>query len=64
MNKRIFISHASEDKLEFVAPLAKALLGANFDVWYDEYEIKPGLSIRQTIDSGLFCLDIGLLVLI
>ena len=63
MNKRIFISHASEDKLEFVAPLAKALLGANFDVWYDEYEIKPGLSIRQTIDRGLMCCDIGLLVL-
>lgn len=63
MNKRIFISHASEDKLEFVAPLANELINASFDVWYDEYEIKPGLSIRQSIDRGLICCDIGLIVL-
>lgn len=62
-NKRIFISHASEDKDNYVRALAKILCENNFDVWYDEYEIQPGISIRQSIDKGLRACDIGLIVL-
>ena len=63
INNRIFISHASEDKEIYVRNLANELKRSNFDVWYDEYEIKPGMSIRQSIDNGLAVCDIGLVVL-
>lgn len=36
MNKRLFISHASEDKDSFVRQLASALQDSGIDVWYDE----------------------------
>jgi hypothetical protein len=58
----IFISHASEDKDGFVRPLAEALL-RKFDVWYDEYELKIGDSLRGKIDEGLHKADYGVVVL-
>jgi len=63
MNKRLFISHASEDKQPFVRELAEAFRTVNIDVWYDEYEIKLGMSIRESVDKGLSSCDIGLLIL-
>ena len=62
MNKRLFISHASEDKDSFVRQLASALQDSGIDVWYDEYEIKPGMSIRESVDRGLASCDVGILV--
>ena len=35
----IFISHASEDKDDFVRPLAQALVEEGLSVWYDEFEL-------------------------
>ena len=35
-----FISHATEDKEEFVRPLARALEQAGFKIWYDEFALK------------------------
>lgn len=56
----VFISHASEDKKDFVEPLAEALKKAGINIWYDSYEIGWGNSIRQSIDKGLinsrFCI--------
>lgn len=56
----VFISHASEDKKDFVEPLAEALKEAGINIWYDSYEIGWGNSIRQSIDKGLinsrFCI--------
>lgn len=56
----VFISHASEDKGDFVEPLARALQEAGIDTWYDSDQIGWGQSIRQSIDKGLinsrFCL--------
>ncbi|MBE1555662.1 TIR domain-containing protein [Sporosarcina limicola] len=56
----VFISHASEDKDDFVEPLARALQEAGIDTWYDSDQIGWGQSIRQSIDKGLinsrFCL--------
>ena len=49
----VFISHASEDKDEIVRPLAIALRNAGLTVWYDEFELKIGDSLRQKIDKGL-----------
>ena len=64
MNKRdFFISHASEDKDEFVRPLALALIAQGKSVWYDEYEIQVGDSIRERIDDGLARSSYGVVVL-
>lgn len=56
----VFISHASEDKDDFVEPLAKALQAANINTWYDSDQIGWGQSIRESIDRGLinsrFCI--------
>ena len=49
----IFLSHASEDKEDFVRPLAARLKENNIKAWYDEFEIQWGDSIRESIDEGL-----------
>lgn len=49
----VFVSHASEDKEEFVKPLVEALKGAGYKVWYDEFTLKVGDSLRRSIDNGL-----------
>ena len=49
----VFISHASEDKEEVVRPLANALRKAGLKVWYDEFELHIGDSLRRKIDQGL-----------
>ena len=49
----VFISHASEDKDEFVKPLVEALQKAGYKVWYDEFTLKIGDSLRRSIDHGL-----------
>lgn len=38
----VFISHASEDKKEFVAPLVEKLQDAGITVWYDALELQWG----------------------
>lgn len=58
----VFISHASEDK-EFVRPLAEALRAQRLAVWYDEFEPRPGMSLRESIDRGLLTSQFGIVVL-
>lgn len=59
----VFISHASEDKDNFVRHLAEALKSHGLDVWYDEMTLKIGDSLRQKIDKGLANSRVGLVVL-
>lgn len=59
----VFISHASEDKDEVVRPLAAALRVQGLEVWYDEYELKIGDSLRRKIDNGLARSKFGIVVL-
>lgn len=59
----VFISHASEDKDEVVRPLATALLEGGLSVWYDEFELKIGDSLRRKIDRGLAKSRFGIVVL-
>lgn len=59
----VFISHASEDKDEFVRPLANALINQGLNVWYDEMTLRIGDSLRQKIDKGLANSRVGLVVL-
>ena len=58
-----FISHASEDKENFVRPLAASLVEAGCKVWYDETVLKPGDSLRRCIDKGLVDSRFGLIVI-
>jgi len=58
-----FISHASEDKEKVVRPLAKALDRMGFHIWYDEFELKVGDSLRQSIDKGLINSRYGIVIL-
>ena len=59
---KLFISHASDDKKDFVEPLVAALEIAGFAVWYDKYELNIGDSLRQKIDQGLKDCDFGVVV--
>lgn len=59
----VFISHASEDKDDFVRPLATALINEGLNVWYDEMTLRIGDSLRQKIDKGLANSRVGLVVL-
>ncbi len=59
----VFISHASEDKDDVVRPLAAALKQENLSVWYDEFELRIGDSLRRKIDQGLASSRVGLVVL-
>jgi hypothetical protein len=59
----VFISHASEDKDEVVRPLAVALVERGLKVWYDEFELKIGDSLRRKIDKGLAHSRFGIVVL-
>lgn len=59
----VFISHASEDKEEFVRPLASALMAHGLNVWFDEMTLRIGDSLRQKIDRGLANSRVGLVVL-
>jgi len=59
----VFISHASEDKDSVVRPLAHALTNGGLAVWYDEFELRIGDSLRRKIDSGLAKSRFGIVVL-
>lgn len=59
----VFISHASEDKDAVVRPLAHALSKSGLSVWYDEFELKIGDSLRRKIDTGLAKSRFGVVVL-
>ena len=59
----VFISHTSEDKEDVVRPLATALRDAGLSVWYDEFELRIGDSLRRKIDKGLANSRFGVVVL-
>jgi hypothetical protein len=59
----VFISHATEDKDEVVRPLAHALRERSVNVWYDEFELRVGDSLRRKIDAGIARSRFGLVIL-
>jgi len=58
-----FISYASEDKDDVARPLAKELKKLGFSVWFDEFSLKVGDSLRRTIDRGLRLSRFGVIIL-
>ncbi|MDP1701157.1 MAG: toll/interleukin-1 receptor domain-containing protein [Aestuariivirga sp.] len=63
MTHDVFICHASEDKEDFVRPLAELLRQQHIDVWYDEFSLSVGDSLTQKIDEGLVKSKFGIVVL-
>lgn len=59
----VFISHASEDKEELVRPLAEELRRRSVEVWYDEFTLTAGSSLRRAIHAGLAKSRYGVIVL-
>ena len=59
----VFISHTSEDKDDVVRPLVLALQAAGLSVWYDEFELRIGDSLRRKIDKGLASSRFGVVIL-
>jgi len=59
----LFICHASLDKPHFVEPLAKALKRRDLEIWYDDFSLKPGDSVRRAIEHGIRDSSAGLVVL-
>lgn len=58
-----FICHASEDKDVFVRPLAEKLRESHLEIWYDEFSLKVGDSLRESIDKGLSKCRFGIVIL-
>ena len=59
----VFISHASEDKADFVNPLVEKLQNLGISVWYDTLELQWGKSLREQIDNGIKRSKFAILVL-
>ena len=58
-----FISHASEDKEEFVRPLANELIKLGFKVWYDEKTLRIGDSLFEEISNGIKKSNFGIVII-
>ena len=63
MTYDFFICHASEDKESFVRELANLLDAKGAAVWYDEFALKVGDSLRREIDRGLANSKFGVVIL-
>jgi hypothetical protein len=48
-----FISHDSKDKEHIARPIAQKLSSRLCTVWYDEYSMKVGDSLRNSIEKGI-----------
>lgn len=59
----VFISHASEDKETVARPLAEALARQGVKVWYDDFTLTIGDSLRRKIDEGLSRSTFGIVIL-
>lgn len=59
----VFLSHASEDKDAFARPLAKELRANGMRVWFDEFTLRIGDSLRRSIDKGLANSRFGVVVI-
>ena len=49
----LFISYASEDRATVARPLAELLRALGVTVWFDEFELQVGDSLREKVDRGL-----------
>jgi hypothetical protein len=50
---RLYLAHASEDHETLAKPLAHTLMANGIDVWFDEWEVRTGNSLRRKMEEGL-----------
>lgn len=50
---RLYLAHASEDHEPLARPLALRLMANGIAVWFDEWEIRTGDSLRRKMEEGL-----------
>jgi hypothetical protein len=50
---RLYLAHASEDHDTLAKPLAEKLMAEGIEVWFDEWEIRAGDSLRRKMEEGL-----------
>ncbi len=53
---RIFISHSSKDKL-IAKKVLNWLIDGGFSVWFDTFELRPGMNLLQEISRGIYSSD-------
>jgi hypothetical protein len=58
-----FISYAFEDKDAFALPLAAKLKEIKLNIWFDDFCLKVGDSLRKKIDFGLSNSNYGIVIL-
>lgn len=63
MEYDVFISHASEDKDAIARPLATRLASLGYRVWFDDFALSLGDSLRRSIDRGLASCRFGVVIL-
>lgn len=61
---KVFLSHATEDKLRFVNEFARRLRSKGIDAWFDKWEILPGDSfVDKIFEEGLKEADTVIIIL-
>jgi hypothetical protein len=50
--RKVYLAHASEDKA-IARPIADGLMARGIEVWFDEWEIGAGDSLRRKMEQGL-----------
>ncbi|MDO8675234.1 MAG: toll/interleukin-1 receptor domain-containing protein [Candidatus Omnitrophota bacterium] len=63
VEKDVFISYASEDRETVAKPLAQLLSSLGISVWFDQFDLKIGDSLRRKIDDGLNKSRYGIVIL-
>ncbi len=55
--QQVFISH-SEGDVEWARSFARALKQRGVSVWFDEFDVRPGESVRDALEAGLRSSDV------
>lgn len=63
MSYDVFLSHATEDKHQVALPLMDRLEQRGLRVWLDQFELRVGESLRQSIGKGLSEASFGVVIL-
>jgi hypothetical protein len=50
--QRVFISHSARDA-DWARSFAQALKERGVRVWFDEFDVRPGESVRDALEDGL-----------
>ena len=55
--RRVFISHSTGDA-DWARSFAQALKERGVSVWFDEFDVQPGESVRDALEAGLRSSDV------